>query len=194
MRVFITGTSRGFGSVLVNVFREHGHIVYAATRADGNLSNYEGQRTTCEAMIKFNPDVLINNAAVKYQPVGEQMAINFTAPWFLSQHAINGGTKAIINIGSSCEYNPHPDDVTYATTKAALHKNSNLVKDDRILHGVRVMDVIIGAMKVGMNSSRKDFDSLIDPIEVAEIIEHLCHSKTFYTREIHIGRVNHNDI
>ena len=123
MKVLITGSSRGIGKEIYNLFIEQGHSVYAPNRNELDLS-------TEFELIHKDFDVIINNAGIN--PLAEidimnqeaVMKINYYAPLKIIQQCLPYMLKQksghIINIGSIWSHISKEKRAAYSASKAAL--------------------------------------------------------------------------
>lgn len=123
-------------------------------------------------------DVLINNAAIERREdfiaveQGEwerQLAVNLTAPYFLSQlfarHRIEaGGSGSILNISSTHESRPMPRNSVYNISKAGLGMLTKSLAQELAPHKIRVNGLIPGAIRTDMNR-----EVLTDPSYEAKV-------------------------
>lgn len=148
----VTGTSGGIGSAIGKALMESGWFVIGINRSDGNQGhcdrlvrydladcvNEDDFITNCITKIhgfagELPITALINNSAtqllastanVEREDWQRSLAVNLTAPMFLSQALmpqLRAHKGVILNIGSVHAQATKKEFVTYATTKAALH-------------------------------------------------------------------------
>jgi len=139
-------------------------------------------------------DVLINNAGLAIskpiaETTGEQwdqiMTLNAKVPFFLSKEAIpylsESERGTIINIASVVGRKGYVNQAAYASSKHALSGFTKVLSEEVKPKGIRVHLVAPGGVATEMvTTMRPDIDatSLIQPEELAEIIEFLVFSKS----------------
>lgn len=132
-------------------------------------------------------DILINNAAEYFNQSFDQITdcdirrlidVNLITPMLLTRRVWEvfqeNGSGMIININSLAGKDGGKGESLYCASKHGLSGFSKALQFDGTKDNVRVIDVFIGGMKTGMTSWRSDQDKLIDPIEVATVIEQMC--------------------
>lgn len=153
--------------------------------------------------IKF-VDVLINSAAnftvkkiekISMQQLKKDFQINVISPFMISKYfglkmkRKNKGT--IFNIGSSSSYDCSKNTSIYCSTKHALLGMSKSFNAELKPHGVRSIFIAPGSMKTSMGRKVKnqDFNTFIDPHEVASIMKYLLNNeKSMFIDELKIKR------
>ncbi len=105
MNVCITGTARGIGLALAELFLEKGHTVWGIDRNPAPLShqNYTHYicdiRNTQDLPNLENVEILINNAGTQNE---EDIDINLKALIFVSEkYALQPQIRSVLNIGSA---------------------------------------------------------------------------------------------
>lgn len=105
MNVCITGTSRGIGLALAQLFLQKGHTVWGIDRNPTSLSHQNYTHYVCdirntEALPKLqNIEILINNAGTQNE---EDIDINLKALIALTEHyALQPNIRSVLNIGSA---------------------------------------------------------------------------------------------
>ncbi len=154
-------------------------------------------------------DVLINNAGVAPAGPLEQtttatwdycMAVNARAPFLLCRELLSLLRRAqeaiIINISSVVGVKGYANQVAYTSSKHALRGMSMSLAAELKPQGIRVHVICPGAVNTDMIATvRPDIktDELIDPAEIAELIEYLVtHKGNGIIDEIHIRRRSSN--
>ncbi len=105
MNVCITGTSRGIGLVLAEIFLEKGHTVWGIDRNPSTLSHPHYTHYVCDIRNTEdlpnleNIEILINNAGTQNE---DDIDINLKALIALSeQYAMQPAIRSVLNIGSA---------------------------------------------------------------------------------------------
>ncbi len=138
-------------------------------------------------------DVLVNNAGMSHSgPLLETdmetwdkvHAVNARAPFFLSKAAIPylkvSPNPVIINIGSVVGFKGYRDQAAYASSKHALTGFTNVLAKEVQKDGIKVHLISPGGVNTEMvREMRPDIDTeqLIQPEEIAEIVEFLVTRK-----------------
>jgi short-subunit dehydrogenase len=153
--------------------------------------------------IKF-VDVLINSAAnftvkkienISMQQLKKDFQINVISPFMISKFfglkmkKKNKGT--IFNSGSSSSYDCSKNTSIYCSTKHALLGMSKSFNAELKSHGVKSVFIAPGSMKTSMGRKVKnqDFNTFIDPYEVANIMMYLLkNEKSMFIDELKIKR------
>lgn len=76
----------------------------------------------------------------------------------------------IVGINSSAGKNAAVNETAYVASKHALTGFFKTLRFELRTSGVRVMDIFIGGMKTPMMKDRPDYNLLMDPVEVAQVI------------------------
>jgi len=153
--------------------------------------------------IKF-VDVLVNSAAnftvqkienISMEQLKNDFQINVISPFMISKFfglkmkKKNKGT--IFNIGSSSSYDCSKNTSIYCSTKHALLGMSKSFNAELKSHGVKSVFIAPGSMKTTMGKKVKnqDFNTFIDPHEVASIMKYLLNNeKSMFVDELKIKR------
>ena len=138
-------------------------------------------------------DVLVNNAGMSHSgPLLETdletwdkvHAVNARAPFFLSKAAIPylkvSPNPVIINIGSVVGFKGYKDQAAYASSKHALTGFTKVLAKEVQKDGIKVHLISPGGVNTEMvREMRPDIDTeqLIQPEEIAEIVEFLVTRK-----------------
>jgi 3-oxoacyl-[acyl-carrier protein] reductase len=147
-----------------------------------------------EAVTHFGQiDVLVNNAGMAHSgPLQETdmetwdkvHAVNARAPFFLSKAAIpllkKSSNPVIINIGSVVGFKGYADQAAYASSKHALTGFTKVLAKEVQEDGIKVHLISPGGVNTEMvREMRPDIDTeqLIQPEEIAEIVEFLVTRK-----------------
>jgi len=195
--VLITGCSRGLGSVIVEELVTRGCNVVPHFRTSGSYINFEKtpsivlgdinetltRSQISDSLKKHNIDVFVNNASIYKKSLltehSEQDIIKIITTNLISQILIiqrvckwfqKKGSGLIINVNSIAGRQPAPEESIYAATKFGLRGFSQSLQVELINSNIKIVDIYPGAMKTDMTIDREDYDQLIDPLEVADIV------------------------
>ena len=150
-------------------------------------------------------DVLVNCAgAFLSRPFAECgvadfddiFALNVRAPMLLSQALVPGmaarGWGRVVNIGSSSAYAGFAGSALYCASKHALLGLSRALHAEYREHGVRVYCISPGSVRTAMGRQvpGQDFESFIEPAEVAEYVAFaLSFDGALVSEEIRLNRM-----
>jgi NAD(P)-dependent dehydrogenase (short-subunit alcohol dehydrogenase family) len=105
MKVLISGTSRGIGKAIAELFVANGHTVIGIDREASSITSLLYTHCTCDVRDKDNlPDIddveiLINNAGTQNE---DDIDINLKALIYMTEkYAIHKGIRSVLNIGSA---------------------------------------------------------------------------------------------
>jgi NAD(P)-dependent dehydrogenase (short-subunit alcohol dehydrogenase family) len=192
MKVFITGSTRGFGLIIAKAFKQQGNEIILNGRGCPNFNvkdefcQQNVSTITAEKFKEYLPDVIVNNAFDKSSCISSLAGQINVLKEAIKYFDPKGGI--IINIGSSKSIIPDVDDPYYAAAKYGLRGYSESVKFDAYKKGINIIDLYPGAINVGMAAYRDDIDDLMDAQELADFMVTLCLTKTFVTSTIHFNR------
>ena len=194
MRVFITGSTRGFGLELAKAFWRAKYEPTLNGRSKltfntpWNFKQCRMEELTREDFMEYSPDIIINNGFNKadcFGSLGGQVHVLQEA---ISYFYDRGGGK-IINVNSSKGLVADVDCPEYAMAKWGLRGYSESVKFGAYKNGINIIDIYPGAINIGMGAHRDDTDELIDAKELSEFIVTMCETKKFIVSTIHFNRV-----
>ncbi len=175
-KVLITGGNGGIAQAIKKLLESEGYIVFAASRTDLDVTNWESIEST---MKEYVPDILINNAGYVVPQSVKQMDLNNTKRHF----DINiGGTfyctglalkynpnLQIINVGSAAAIESHATWSEYCASKAAVVMATRCWAED----GLYAVAISPGRTKTKMRKflfPDEDQSTLLDPIDFAKIV------------------------
>jgi short-subunit dehydrogenase len=209
--VLITGCSRGLGYILSNELIRSGCNVTQHFRKENLIhSNLEKhvigdirEKSTLERIDKLLKEhkinVFVNNAAAHYRKpflehsdseISSLIAVNVTSQILMLKrvynHFITTGDGLIINVNSIAGIQPAPNESIYSATKYALKGFSQSLQIESIGKNVRIVDIFPGAMKTDMTRDRENYDTLINPAEVANRIRNVIISENTTSLETEI--------
>lgn len=201
MQLVLVGRNR---RALEDLQSELGHAVVAIVEADLSIGEDIG-RIVREAVAAGEVDILINNAGTFLSaPVFEiddaafeqSLAVNLVAPFRLARAFARGmaerGWGRIVNIGSSSSYSGFAGGAAYCSTKHGLLGLSRSLQAELGSAGVRVHCVSPGSVKseMGRQVPNQDFDTFIEPRDVAEAVAFLLgQDGNAVTEELRLNRM-----
>jgi short-subunit dehydrogenase len=217
-KVFITGASSGLGYELAKELSIKKCKLYltgrnvAAPRKVKNCWYYPCDLTNVDQLdnliAKCNEysngiDILINNAGTfsiseteLLSDLEYNMNLNAVVPFKLYKAFIgemmNNGWGRIINIGSSSCYNGSKETLPYCTSKHALLGLTRSLYDRHRNDGIKVFCVSPGSMqtKMGRIDTRQDFNTFLNPNEVAKHISFILESDSnLISEELRLNRM-----
>ncbi|EKN5912843.1 SDR family NAD(P)-dependent oxidoreductase [Yersinia enterocolitica] len=182
----ITGATGGLGRELTLRFWDAGYSLFLVSRradkldslsreladkanqsvhySTTDLSNLSQMYLLSDLLIKKQPNVLINNAAIQ-GPIGPSwenvveeiqstIQVNLLAPIELCRAVVPGmianGGGAIINISGGGATAPRANFTSYATAKAGLIRYSETLAEETAAYNIKVNCIAPGAMKTDM--------------------------------------------
>jgi len=138
-------------------------------------------------------DVVVNNAGMSYSGSihntdlntwDEIMNVNARAPFFLCKAAIpvlkQSSNPVIINIGSVVDFKGYKNQAAYAASKHALSGFTKVLAKEVQDDGIKVHLISPGGVNTEMVREMRpdiDTDQLIQPDEIADIVEFLVTRK-----------------
>jgi 3-oxoacyl-[acyl-carrier protein] reductase len=215
LKVLITGSSNGLGRSLAWKFAQPGNTVILHGRNESRLEVFErilreDRGAVVETVIgdiceadtiqrlweagkRHQVDILINNAGMHDGSITAILAVNLGAPILLTQGLYptmkKRGSGLIVNINSLAGKTFNAEEAVYCASKWGLRGYMGSIRYEARQHGVGVLDIYPGAMQTDMKFGHPDYDSMMDPDEVAEVIYNACRDyPTLRVNEIEIGR------
>jgi short-subunit dehydrogenase len=197
--VVITGSNGALGWELVKIFlkKKNYLIIHSRKKLDKKkisyLKNYKNfkilngdlqKNSTINkfSLLKKKIDIFINNAAIydnisdfnfskKY--LSSFFDINFIAPVLVTQKLLKNLSLAngiIVNINSLSGKKGNKDEIIYSLTKNMLRIFFETMEDFLIKKNINILNIYSGAFKSKITKSRKTFNKLMSPDEVAKLI------------------------
>lgn len=199
--VLITGSSRGLGKALADIFEKNNYnlilhcknskllkregIICDIIKGDIRLENTISR--LADIAEKRDVDILINNAGIymnkqfsdtSYHDFKQVIDINLMAPIFLTHKIFpifqRKKSGLIININSVASKNGSDGETAYCTSKHGLSGFTKSLQFEVTKSNIRIIDVCLGAMKTDMSKGRKDSKKFIDVYDVADLIFKIC--------------------
>jgi len=200
--VIIHGRHRGRLARVKKAVQAHGS---SCTAVQGDLTAEKTIEKLAAVARQADLDILVNNAAAYmhraflWMEPAEILALietNLVAPLILTRRLSTiffaKADGMIININSLAGKRPGDDESIYCATKHGLRGFSSSLQFDATRHGIRMLDVYLGAMQTAMTHERPHAERFIDPNEAADLIVRLTQSyRTMNIREVEIGRRNY---
>jgi len=205
--LFLTAKSRQKLIRLKQVLEEHNETsqIYFC---EGNLSKLKDiSRIITQAKNKLGTiDILINSAGIflskpivqtsldEYEKVFDT---NIRAPFLFckefSKYMMKKKWGRIVNIGSSSSYQGFKNGSVYCSSKHSLLGLSRTLHTELKEYGIRTFCISPGSIKTRMGklSKDQDFDTFLDPVEVAKYIEFIISfDKELVSEEIRLNRIS----
>jgi len=150
-----------------------------------DIENFESNFERCIAL-NGSPDILINNAGVakfdKFVDIDAKsmdwmMNVNFKAPFYACQRVLNDMLKkqsgSIVNILSIAVQQHFGLSSIYTASKSALRSMSNVIRKENREKGIKVMDVLPGAVSTDIWSpdlKEKWSHKMMTPQSLAKVV------------------------
>ena len=176
MRILVTGSSRGIGKDICDVFTKRGHEVISPSREQLDLSK-------SFSYIPEKIDILINNAGINKidsifdgENYEEMMTVNYFSPLRLFKHCLPYMQKQkygrIINIGSIWTDYAKTGRSAYSASKNALHSLTKAITSEYSSYNILANTVSPGFISTDMtfqNNSEESIEGLIGQIPVGRL-------------------------
>lgn len=202
--ILITGCGSGLGKVLSenknhNIFSHYRFIENPSISSiTGDLRDINVLNSLSQFIIDNDINVFINNVGVYLNsPITEVsdeelidvINVNLISSMLLLKRVYsyfnkkNGGL--IININSLAGKTAAANESVYCASKFGLSGFSKSIQLEAIGTGIRIVDLYPGAIKTRMTKHRQNYDSLIDPNDIASLIYDIIENeKSCYQNEI----------
>lgn len=204
MNVFLTGSSRGIGKEIKNIFEENGHNVFFPNRNEMDLSDLDKVKNYLNNF-KDDIHILINNAGVsnpknlidieieEFQKISN---INFNSHFLITQHFLkkfifNNINGKILNIGSIRITELKEGRFEYSLNKNSLHTMTKYIVKECSKHNIICNTLSPGFVDTEMLHKNNNFNKINDmlntiPIkrfankrEISEIVYFLCVNNSY---------------
>ncbi|MAN97868.1 MAG: gluconate 5-dehydrogenase, partial [Roseovarius sp.] len=167
----VTGASSGLGRRAATILAQHGaQVVGVARRADA-LAGWQAEVGANGAVIAQDladrdgladlarraaepfgaPDIVVHAAGINTRQVADEvtpegwdvtLALNLTAPFFLSQHLVpamrNKGWGRIVNFASLQSFRAFPGGIAYGASKGGVAQMTRAMAEAWSRHGINV--------------------------------------------------------
>jgi short-subunit dehydrogenase len=188
MTILVTGASSGVGLAITKSLESVGEPVFTLSRNReatlcGDLRDQEFMASVGSFMQIHKVSTLIHCAGVYMnKSLGESTAkeirdlidSNFLGTALLlseaAKHFTNQQRGHIVVVNSIASQVPTERESVYGATKAAVSYLSKSLQLELLNHGVKVTEIFPGAMKTQMTKGRSNFQSLMGPEEISELI------------------------
>ena len=183
--VLITGTSRGIGKALKDVFEKRGACVIGYQRNElGDIRDFETIKKLEVIAQEKNVNILINNAGVYSEEtmletslaeIREIIEVNLLAPMLLTKALWPTLIKqhgTLININSIAGRLPNEGELAYRSSKFGLTGFSGALFYAGKIDGVRVIDIPFAAVDTDMvkNRPRSGDNVMPSPLSAAKLV------------------------
>jgi len=188
---------------------DHIHESYPATQVKYFIADLSKEEELKRVIFKVQNvtfvDMLINCAGVfpiknikdsGISDFNKCFNVNVKAPFLMSREFFhdmkNANWGRIVNVGSSSAYNGSEDTGLYCASKHALLGLSRSMYKEFKEHNVRVYNVSPGSIQteMGATDTRQDFDTFLDPEDVAKYILFVMSFETgIISEEIRMNRM-----
>jgi short-subunit dehydrogenase len=202
--ILITGCGSGLGKILCenknhNIFSHYRSIENLPVNSIlGDLRDINVLNSLSQFIVDNDINVFINNVGVYLNgPISEVsdeelidvINVNLISSMLLFKRVYSYFNKKneglIININSLAGKTPAANESVYCASKFGLYGFSKSIQLEAIGTGIKIVDLHPGAIKTRMTKDRKNYDSLIDPNDIATLIYDIIENeKTCYQNEI----------
>ncbi len=200
----ITGSSRGIGNAIAQLFLEQGARLLTPARRDLDLSSNDSIERYC-SHVDQPVDIVVNNAGINvlaaaYEfsdtELAEMMQVNLLAPMRLLRALSPGmaqrGYGRIVNISSIWSGVSKPRRFLYSTTKSAVNGMTRALAVELASSGILVNAVAPGFVNTELTRQNNSEEAigqifasipagrLAEPKEIAEVVAFLCSERNSY--------------
>jgi 3-oxoacyl-[acyl-carrier protein] reductase len=206
--LFLTAKRRGKLERLKQILEKQNHKDSEIYFCEGDLSKL---RDICRIITQTRDklgtiDILINSAGIflskplvktsldEYEGIFDA---NIRAPFLFCKEFSKDMMKAkwgrIVNIGSSSAYQGFKNGSVYCSSKHSLLGLSRTLHAELKEYGIRTFCISPGSIKTRMGKITKDqdFDTFLDPVEVAKYVEFvISFDKELISEEVRLNRIS----
>jgi short-subunit dehydrogenase len=215
--VMITGSSRGLGRELALEFSKNYKVIlhgrnpnsmkianlvsgdHESYIVDGDITDERTLQSLEDTANRVGLDILVNNVGIYSngpttpEELKKIMETNFLASANLTLRLLpimmRNEQSLIVNINSLAGKQGGPGEPAYSASKHALKGFFDSLRYQVTKHGVRIMDVYLGAMRTQMTEGRPNWELAMYPEEVARVIIKNCDLyDSLSLTELNIGR------
>ncbi|MBD12073.1 SDR family oxidoreductase [uncultured Roseovarius sp.] len=181
----VTGASSGLGRRAATILAQHGaQVVGVARRADA-LAGWQAEVGANGAVIAQDladrdgladlarraaepfgaPDIVVHAAGINTRQVADEvtpegwdvtLALNLTAPFFLSQHLVpamrNKGWGRIVNFASLQSFRAFPGGIAYGASKGGVAQMTRAMAEAWSRHGINVNALAPGFVRTELTA------------------------------------------
>ena len=175
-KVLITGGGGGIAQSLKSLLENDGYIVYAPTRTELDVTNWENIESV---MRNFLPDILVNNAGyvapisvrnMDLDNTKKHIDINMGGTFYCTGIALKYNPNLqIINIGSAAAVESHATWSEYCASKAAVVMATRCWAED----GLYAVAISPGRTRTKMRKflfPDEDQSTLLEPDDFAKVV------------------------
>jgi short-subunit dehydrogenase len=213
-KIFITGAQYGLGKSILNLSVDKGIETYFHFHKNpnnleipyGDINDSEVRKNILNYVRQKDINVFINNVGIYHtkkilelneNEIIETISTNLTSTILLTKSILNffvgRGYGMIYNINSLAGLYGSKNESVYCASKFGLKGFTESVKEEmKEYENIKLVNVILGAMKTKMTKHRLNYDLLLDPNEVADcILNHIMQNYMNIDNELIIKRQNY---
>jgi short-subunit dehydrogenase len=195
MTIIITGASSGLGLSITRTLESRGYPVVTCSRNPesrlcGDLRDPEFVASIGVFMKTHKVATLVHCAGVYMmnslaestaQEIKDVIDSNILGTALLfseaSKHFRDQQSGRIVVINSIAGQVPTERESVYGASKAAVSYLSKSLQLELLSYGVRVTEIFPGAIKTKMTKSRENYENLMEPEEISELIPMIIEKK-----------------
>ena len=201
----ITGSSRGIGNAIAELFSQNDIKVLTPGRSEMDLSVPESVESYLSKIIDTKIDILVNNAGInplseieqiEENTFNEVLQVNLVSPVLIMKYLIPAMKEQkfgrIVNISSIWSKLSKPKRLMYSATKSGIDGVTRSSAVELAKYNILVNSVAPGFVNTELtrqNNSVEDISKLselipigrlAEPSEIAELVYFLCSDKNTY--------------